>query len=77
MARAYRELEQAGLVEGRGRRGTVVRGPVRDEASQSRQRELSAAADHLARTARDLGLSDDAAVAAIRDALFRLRPRPA
>jgi GntR family transcriptional regulator len=27
VARAYRELEQAGLVEGRGRRGTLVRVP--------------------------------------------------
>ncbi|MFJ6001503.1 GntR family transcriptional regulator [Arthrobacter sp. NPDC092385] len=33
VARAYRELEQAGLVEGRGRRGTLVRVPPTDGSS--------------------------------------------
>ena len=76
IARAYRELEQAGLVEGRGRHGTVVRhDPTVDAEKRGHQRELAAAADRLARTARDLGLSDDAALAALRIALARPRER--
>lgn len=72
IARAYRELEQAGLVEGRGRHGTVVRhDPNIDAERQGAQQELAAAANRLARTARDLGVSDDAALAALRIALAR------
>ena len=72
VARAYRELEQAGLVEGRGRHGTVVRHDrTPDAEKQARQQELAAAANRLARTARDLGVSDDAALAALRIALAR------
>jgi GntR family transcriptional regulator len=73
VARAYRELAQAGLVEGGGRHGTVVRPGARPLADdQSGQQALSAAADHLAGLARDLGLSDDAVVAVVRNALARL-----
>ncbi len=73
VARAYRELEQAGLVEGRGRHGTVVRhDPGLDEEKRGHQEELAAAADRLAHVARDLGLGDDAALAALRLALGRL-----
>lgn len=72
IARAYRELEQAGLVEGRGRHGTVVRQDSTSNAEKrSHQRELADAADRMARTARNLGLSDDAALAALRIALAR------
>lgn len=72
IARAYRELEQAGLVEGRGRHGTVVRNdPTLDAEKRSRQKELAAAAVKLASLARDLGLGDDAALAALRTALGR------
>ena len=67
VARAYRELEQAGLLEGRGRHGTVVR-QHQTEKSTSPD-ELAAAADRMARTARGLGVSDDAALAALRAAL--------
>ena len=74
IARAYRELEQAGLVEGRGRHGTVVRhDPAPDTEKQEQQQELAAAADRLARTARHLGVSDDAALAALRIALAQPR----
>jgi GntR family transcriptional regulator len=74
IARAYRELEQAGLVEGRGRHGTVVRhDPTFDAEKRGHQQQLAAAADRLAHTARDLGLSDDAALAALRIALARPR----
>jgi DNA-binding transcriptional regulator YhcF (GntR family) len=72
VARAYRELEQSGLVEGRGRHGTVVRRDAAPDAGQrGRQRELAEAADQLARTARNLGLGDEAALAALRTALAR------
>jgi DNA-binding transcriptional regulator YhcF (GntR family) len=67
VARAYRELEQAGLVEGRGRHGTIVRRDQRKEPAN--HRELAAAADRMARTVRGLGISDDAALAALRAAL--------
>jgi DNA-binding transcriptional regulator YhcF (GntR family) len=70
IARAYRELERAGLVEGRGRHGTVIR-PDQTPEQRGHQQELATAADRLARTARDLGLSDDAALAALRTALAR------
>jgi GntR family transcriptional regulator len=78
VARAYRELAQAGLVEGGGRHGTVVRPGARPLADdQSGQRALSAAADHLASLARDLGVSDDAVLAVVRSALARLIPQRA
>ena len=78
VARAYRELEQAGLVEGRGRHGTLIQSDTRTPADdQSSQRAVSAAADHLASTARDLGLSDDAVLAVVRSALARLTPQRA
>jgi GntR family transcriptional regulator len=72
VARAYRELAQAGLVEGGGRHGTLVRSGARTLADdQSGQRALSGAADHLASIARDLGLSDDAVLGVVRNALAR------
>jgi DNA-binding transcriptional regulator YhcF (GntR family) len=69
VARAYRELEQAGSVEGRGRHGTVVR--PNPAANRDVQNELAAAADRMAQTVRDLDASDDAALAALRAALAR------
>jgi GntR family transcriptional regulator len=78
VARAYRELAQAGLVEGGGRHGTLIRSGTRTLADdQSGQRALSAAADHLASIARDLGLSDDAVLAVVRNALARMAPQRA
>jgi GntR family transcriptional regulator len=78
VARAYRELEQAGLIEGRGRHGTVVRQATAKPAEdQARHQKLAAAADQLAQTARRLGFGDDAALAAARGALARTRfPAP-
>jgi DNA-binding transcriptional regulator YhcF (GntR family) len=73
VARAYRELALAGLVEGGGRHGTVVRSGARTLADeQSGQRALSAAADDLVGIARELGLSDDAVLAVVRNALGRV-----
>lgn len=77
VARSYQELEQAGLVEGRGRHGTIVQAAGAGAHDRSRQQALSAAADNLASTARELGLSDEAALAAVRSALARLRPQQA
>jgi GntR family transcriptional regulator len=76
VARAYRELEQAGLVEGHGRRGTVVRSHP-DAEKRGQHRELAAAADRMARTVRELGVSEDAAVAALRAALTAPHDLPA
>jgi DNA-binding transcriptional regulator YhcF (GntR family) len=78
VARAYRELAQAGLVEGGGRHGTLIRsGPRTLAGDQSGQRALSAAADQLASIARDLGLGDDAVLAVVRNALARMTPQRA
>jgi len=78
VARSYQELEQAGLVEGRGRHGTIIQATTEAGAGdRSRHLALSAAADNLAGAARELGLSDEAALAAVRSALARLRTQQA
>ena len=61
VARAYRELEQAGLVATRGRNGTVVTGT--DET-----RAVDAAAAYAA-TVRGLGLPRDRALEIVRAVL--------
>ncbi|WP_028659964.1 GntR family transcriptional regulator [Nocardioides insulae] len=58
VARAYRELEQAGLIETRGRAGTLVAGPLQRRAGQL----LAEAAAYVER-ARLLGASDSEIVA--------------
>jgi DNA-binding transcriptional regulator YhcF (GntR family) len=64
VARAYRELETAGLVETRGRGGTVVTAG----GDQARERLLAAAGTY-AGLARDLGVSADEALSFVRTAL--------
>lgn len=67
VARAYRELEAAGVVVSNGRHGTAVRDDA--PAPAPRERELRAAALRFVRAARDLGASDaeiDAALRAVR-----------
>lgn len=64
VARAYRELEGAGLVETRGRHGTVV-APGRDDATDRLHR---AAAEYAAEAVR-LGVPPDRALALVRAAL--------
>ncbi len=59
VARAYRELEAAGVVETHGRHGTVV--AARDE----RERAAVEAATEYVRRARALGLGRDDAVARV------------
>lgn len=63
VARAYKELEEAGFVETRGRAGTLVRGA--DAATA----QAAAAAREYARTVRRLGLASADAVDLVRAAL--------
>ncbi len=62
VARAYRELEGDGLLEGRGRAGTFV-------ADDDSGRAARVAARIYATTVRALGLSQDEAVDLVRRAL--------
>jgi DNA-binding transcriptional regulator YhcF (GntR family) len=64
VARAYRELEAAGLVETRGRGGTMVTAA----GDQARER-LQAAAQRYAALVHDVGLSADEALRIFRAAL--------
>jgi len=67
VARAYRELEQTGLVETRRRGGTVVRrAQVQRGRRPEREERLAAAARDLVAAARGLGVSLDDAEAALR-----------
>jgi DNA-binding transcriptional regulator YhcF (GntR family) len=61
VAKAYRELEAAGVVETRGRHGTFVAA-----SGDARDRAVGEAARDYARRARALGLDEDAAVARLR-----------
>jgi DNA-binding transcriptional regulator YhcF (GntR family) len=63
VARAYRELEAAGLVVSRVRHGTTVAARARPTAAQSRAR-LAEAARAYAAVTRTLGLTRDQAIAA-------------
>ena len=62
VARAYKELEVLGVVETRGSAGTFVTG-------RGVQRSLREAASSYVASARSLGLTDDAALDAVRRAL--------
>jgi DNA-binding transcriptional regulator YhcF (GntR family) len=69
VARAYRELEQAGLVETRGRAGTVVTARAARTPAEAVQ-----AARRYADTVTRLGLPADRAVDLVRAALADPRP---
>lgn len=64
VARAYRELEEAGLVETRGRNGTVV-----TAAGDNARAQVQRAAETYAASARALGISADEALRIVRSAL--------
>lgn len=64
VARAYRELELAGLVETRGRLGTVVTARAAGTSAQAQQ-----AADAYAERTRALGVPPETALALARAAL--------
>jgi DNA-binding transcriptional regulator YhcF (GntR family) len=72
VARAYRELEAAGLLVGRGRHGTFV--PDRLPTSADAAAELAREARAYARRAGQLGASPEEALRAARRALSQ---RPA
>lgn len=69
VARAYRELMEQGVLIGKGRHGTYVRGREPDRAAQ---RALAVAAERVAQIAAEFGLGQDSAVAAVRQACARL-----
>ena len=64
VARAFGELEHAGLVHTRGRAGTTVSG----SGDAGRERAAVAARDYAA-TIRGLGLKDEEAISIVRAAL--------
>lgn len=68
VARTYRELEEAGLLETRGRAGTFVSAA----GSKSRQRAQQAAEKYAA-TVNQLGLDPDEALRIVRAAVDRTR----
>jgi DNA-binding transcriptional regulator YhcF (GntR family) len=64
VARAYRELEHAGVVATRGRNGTVVNG---DDADRAAKQAAASYADAM----RDLGIRQDEALDLVRRAFDR------
>ncbi|MFJ6195108.1 GntR family transcriptional regulator [Micromonospora sp. NPDC092111] len=69
VARAYRELESAGLLETRGRHGTYV-APGHDDAADRLQRAATRYADEAVR----LGVPPERALVVVRAALDVARP---
>ncbi|KAA2254049.1 GntR family transcriptional regulator [Solihabitans fulvus] len=66
VARAYRELEEAGLIETRGRAGTFVSAGGDHSLERARR-----AAEHYASTVLGLGLDAEEALRIVRAALTR------
>ncbi|MFC8425395.1 GntR family transcriptional regulator [Streptomyces sp. NPDC057236] len=64
VAKAYRALEADGVIETRGRNGTLIAA-----AGEGAERELASAAQGYAARARRLGVGEEEALAAVRDAL--------
>lgn len=73
IARAYRELEQEGLVASRGRHGTTVLAPA--EQPEVQAEELAEAAAQFALEASHRGLDLDRALDAVRSAFGALDDR--
>ncbi|WP_088320541.1 GntR family transcriptional regulator [Kineosporia sp. R_H_3] len=77
VARAYRELEEAGLVETAGRRGTLVAASGdavrRRAAAATDSAYAAAAAAAYAESVAALGVGDDEAVALVRAAVHARR----
>jgi DNA-binding transcriptional regulator YhcF (GntR family) len=71
VARAYHELELEGLVRSRVRHGTTVVHPQRTLSRAAIDRTLTEAARAYVTVARQLGVDDDAATAAVRGELKR------
>jgi GntR family transcriptional regulator len=68
VGRAYRELEAEGLLEARGRHGTLVRGALAPVSKRERRDMVDDAADRFALEARHAGADLDEAMAALRAA---------
>ncbi|MFI5571433.1 GntR family transcriptional regulator [Streptomyces sp. NPDC051740] len=64
VAKAYRALEADGVIETRGRNGTLIAA-----AGEAAEREVASAAQEFASRARRLGVGEEEALAAVRDAL--------
>ncbi|GAA4606828.1 DNA-binding transcriptional regulator YhcF (GntR family) [Actinoplanes octamycinicus] len=64
VARAYKELEQAGLVETRGRAGTVITARATGTSRKAQQAALA-----YAETTRALGIPAETALALVKAAL--------
>ncbi|WP_330292087.1 GntR family transcriptional regulator [Streptomyces sp. NBC_00576] len=64
VAKAYRALESDGVIETRGRNGTVVA-----PAGSAAERGAALAAQEYVERVRRLGLGSDVALAAVKDAL--------
>ncbi len=69
VARAYRELEADGVLEGRGRSGTYVRSTVTQGRAAPASASARAAAERYADAVRSLGVPTDEALALVRRAL--------
>jgi DNA-binding transcriptional regulator YhcF (GntR family) len=71
VARAYKELESAGLIESRRRNGTVVLGPAGGPGGSpdTPTAEVLAAVDRLVDAARGAGLGADAVIGLLRGRL--------
>ncbi|SDX20909.1 DNA-binding transcriptional regulator YhcF, GntR family [Arthrobacter sp. yr096] len=70
VARAYKELEQSGLIESRRRNGTVVVGPPRvPHGMAGGDVAVIAGVDALILTARDAGVSDETLIDLLRGRL--------
>jgi GntR family transcriptional regulator len=76
VARAYRELEQAGVITTRGRHGTHVQGPPRPAPGEERERRLAHAARDYAVAAAQLGATQAEALDAIAQAVADLTQPP-
>jgi GntR family transcriptional regulator len=68
VGRAYRELEQEGLIETRGRHGTVVTGAPATASRKERQEMIDHAAEQFALEVRHRGGDLDDALSAVRRA---------
>lgn len=64
VAKAYRALESDGVIETRGRNGSLIAA-----AGSAAEREAAGAAQAYAEKARRLGLDEKSALASVRDAL--------
>ncbi len=73
VARAYRELERATLIEGRGRRGMSVLAPAPGRTADLAAQQLNEVARELVLRARRLGVEPDEA---LRQAQRALDPAP-